>query len=96
MSGSLSLDLEMDVLFLSRREHVRGQVIVVDTLHDDRDDERRRQRNRAKIAGIGDPGTIHPGHAPEPPARSIWSICFRPTSAPGWARVGESVILTRS
>ena len=35
MSGSLSLDLEMDVLFLGRRQHVSGKVEVVDPLHDD-------------------------------------------------------------
>src|ERR1700676_5045681 len=35
MSGSLSLDLEMDVLLFFRREHVRRQVVIVDALHDD-------------------------------------------------------------
>ena len=35
MSGSLGFDLEMDVLFLGRRQHVSGKVEVVDPLHDD-------------------------------------------------------------
>jgi hypothetical protein len=35
MSGSLGLDLEMDVLFLGRRQHVSGKVVVVDALHND-------------------------------------------------------------
>ena len=35
MFGGLGLDLEMDVLFLSRRQHVSGKVEIVDALHDD-------------------------------------------------------------
>jgi hypothetical protein len=35
MFGSLGFNLEMDVLFLGRRQHVGGEVEVVDPLHDD-------------------------------------------------------------
>ena len=38
MFGGLGLNLEMDVLFLGRRQHVGREIEVVDPLHDDHGD----------------------------------------------------------